>query len=111
MLDIRLAMGYCIGGVGAVAAGISGIIFLGDWFEQPLHSCGPTATLGVCGRILRQMGSSQNTFAIGVALVGAALLLSTQRTKLAGGLFKVFGISIILMLAIWFVGMENSGFF
>jgi hypothetical protein len=109
--DIRLAIGYCLGGAGAVAAGISGIIFLGDWFLQPIDSCGPTSTLGVCGRILRQMGSSQNVFAIGVALVAAALLLSTQRTRLAAGLFKMFGISIILMLAFWFVGMINSGSF
>ena len=49
------------------------------------------------------MGSSQDVFAIGVALVGAALLVSTQRTRLAGGLFKMFGISIVLMLALWFV--------
>lgn len=111
MPDIRLAIGYCLGGAGAVAAGISGIIFLGDWFLQPIDSCGPTSTLGVCGRILRQMGSSQNVFAIGVALVAAALLLSTQRTRLAAGLFKMFGISIILMLAFWFVGMINSGSF
>ncbi len=103
MLDIRLAISYCLGGAGAVAAGISGIIFLGDWFLQPLRSCSGTATLGVCGRILRQMGSSQDVFAIGVALVGAALLVSTQRTRLAGGLFKMFGISIVLMLALWFV--------
>ena len=103
MPDLRLAMSYCLGGAGAVAAGISGIIFLGDWFLQPLHGCSATTTLGVCGRILRQMGSSQDVFAIGLALVGAALLLSTQRTRLAGGLFKMFGISIVLMLAIWFV--------
>jgi hypothetical protein len=104
-------MSYCLGGAGAVAAGISGIIFLGDWFLQPLHGCNATDTVGVCGRILRQMGSSQDVFAVGLALVGAALLLSTQRTRLASGLFKMFGISIVLMLALWFVGLESSGSF
>lgn len=108
MVDLRLAIGYCLGGVGAVAAGISGIIFLGDWFEQPLHGCSAADTLGACGRILRQMDSSETFFALGAVLVGAALVFSNQRARLASGLFRMFGISIILMLALWFLRTENS---
>ena len=105
MPSFRLVLSNGMGGIGAVASGIGGVISLGDWIELPVYDCGASgAVVTVCGRMQSQLNFTGELFLVGLVLMTSALFVSPERGRLSFVLVEMLVIVAILMLALWFVG-------